>query len=62
MHKISVPVMNYNVKRSDRKRLLQELRRFNAERIFLALDTYENGKKKRIESLKELEDNCKFFK
>ena len=62
MHKISVPVMNYNVKRSDRKRLLQELRRFNAERIFLALDTYENDKKKRIESLKELEDNCKFFK
>ena len=62
MHKISVPVMNYNVKRSDRKKLLQELRRFNAERIFLALDTYENDKKKRIESLKELEDNCKFFK
>jgi hypothetical protein len=31
MHKISVPVMNYNVKRSDRKRLLQELRRFNAK-------------------------------
>ena len=62
MHKISVPVMNYNVKRSDRKRLLQELRRFNAERIFLALDTYEIDKKKRIESLKELEDNCKFFK
>lgn len=62
MHKISVPVMNYNVKRSDRKRLLQELRRFNAERIFLALDTYEKDKKKRIEVLKELEDNCKFFK
>ena len=62
MHKISVPVMNYNVKRSDRKRLLQELRRFNAERIFPALDTYQNDKKKRIESLKELEDNCKFFK
>ena len=62
MYKISVPVMNCNVKRSDRQRLLQELRRFNAERIFLALDTYENDKKKRIEFLKELEDNCKFFK
>lgn len=62
MYKISVPVMNYNIKRSDRERLLKEIRRFNAERIFIALDTYETDENKRIEVLKELEDNCKFFK
>lgn len=62
MYKISVPVMNNNVKRSDRERLLKELKRFNAERVFLALDAYETDLKKRNEALKELADNCKFFK
>ncbi len=62
MYKISVPVMNCHVKRSNRDVLLQELKRFNTERVFLSLDTYETDTKKRIEVLKELEDNCKFFK
>ena len=52
MYKISVPVMNGNVKRSNRERLLTEIRRFHAERIFLALDTYEMDQNKRIEVLK----------
>ena len=38
MYKISVPIMNSSVKRSDRDRLLKEIKRFDAERIFLALD------------------------
>jgi hypothetical protein len=62
MHKISVPVMNRNVKRSDRERLLREIKRFNAERIFLALNTYEMDINKRVEVLNELSDNCRFFK
>lgn len=62
MYKISVPVMNSNVKRSDRERLLKEIRRFDTERIFLALDTYELDCRKRTEVLKELSDNCRFFK
>ena len=62
MYKISVPVMNCNVKRSDREILLKELKRFNTERVFLALDTYETDNQKRIKALKELEDNCRFFK
>lgn len=62
MYKISVPVMNRNVKRSDRERLLREIKRFNAERIFLALDTYKMDINKRVEVLNELSDNCKFFK
>ena len=62
MYKISVPIMNSSVKRSDRDRLLKEIRRFDAERIFLALDTYETDHAKRIEVLNELKDNCDFFK
>lgn len=62
MYKISVPVMNQNVNRSNRERLLKEIKRFNAERIFLALDTYETDDKKRIKVLNELKDNCEFFK
>lgn len=62
MYKISVPVMNSNVKRSNRERLLKEIKRFNAERIFLALDTYEMDYDKRKEVLEELADNCRFFK
>ena len=62
MYKISVPIMNRNVKRSDRDRLLAELKRFNAERVFLALDTYENDEEKRKAIFDELEDNCRFFK
>ena len=62
MYKISVPVMNSNVKRSGRERLLKELKRLNAERVFIALDSYELDYKKRREVLEELTDNCKFFK
>lgn len=62
MYKISVPIMNSNVKRSNRDRLLHEIKRFHTERVFLALDTYENDPAKRIEVLKELADNCRFFK
>lgn len=61
MYKISVPIMNCNVKRSGRERLLEEIGKFGAERIFLALDTYETDEKKRAETLEELKDNCRFF-
>ncbi len=61
MYKISIPIMNCNVMRSDRNRLLQEIRRFGAERVFLALDTYETDENKRAEVLKSLRDNCRFF-
>lgn len=62
MYKISVPVMNSNVKRSDRNRLLEELKRFGAKRVFLALGKYEIDYQKRNEVIAELADNCKFFK
>ena len=62
MYKISVPIMNCNVKRSNRDNLLAEIKRFGAERIFLALDTYELDPEKRETIFSELADNCAFFK
>ena len=62
MYKISVPVMNSNVKRSGRERLLKELKRLDAKRVFLALDLYETDAAKKEIALRELADNCQFFK
>ena len=44
------------------ERLLCEIKRFGAQRIFIALDTYETDTQKREQTLAELADNCKFFK
>lgn len=62
MYKISVPVANAHLKWCDRERILQELKRFNAERVFLALGTYEMDAEKRRHTLDELAENCRFFK
>ena len=62
MYDISVPIMNMNIKRGDRERVLKELKRFNAKRVFLALDKYETDEVKKGFALKELADNCRFFK
>ncbi len=61
MYKISVPIMNQNLKRAGRDRTLAELRRMNAERVFLALDTYETDPAARAACMEELTDNCRFF-
>jgi len=61
MYKISLPIMNSTIKRGDRARLLKELKRFDAERVFLALDKYETDEIKRREVMAELSDNCRFF-
>lgn len=62
MYKISVPLMNSIVKRSGREKVLKELKRFGAERVFLALSTYELEEKEREAVFRELADNCQFFK
>jgi hypothetical protein len=62
MYKISVPVMNANVTRCGREKVLKELKRFDTERVFLALDRYEADKEKRWQVMKELRENCAYFK
>ena len=62
MYRISVPVMNCNVNRNNRERLLEELKRFDTERVFLALDKYELDETKQKKVFADLTDNCRFFK
>ncbi|MBR6780770.1 MAG: hypothetical protein IKM24_07125 [Clostridia bacterium] len=62
MYKVSVPVSSAHAKRADRERLLQELKRMDAERVFLSLGCYETNAEKRDAALAELADNCRFFK
>ena len=54
--------MNSVLKRADRDRTLAELKRFDCERVFLALGTYETDEQKRRLVMDELADNCRFFK
>ncbi len=62
MYKISVPIMNANVKRNGREETLRELNRLDAERVILALDTFETDEEKQKQVFEELADNCLFFK
>ncbi len=62
MYKISVPVMNSHILRGGRERLLEELRRLDAERVFLALDCYETDPAKRQEVMDTIRENCRYFK
>lgn len=62
MYKVSVPVMNCNLKRNGRGKTLTEIKKLDAERVFLALDTYELDVDRRKKAMEELADNCRFFK
>ncbi len=62
MYKISVPLMNAIIKRSNRDKIVEELKKIDAERVFLALSTYELDENKQKEVFAELADNCEFFK
>lgn len=62
MYKISVPVMNSNFKRAGRERTVKELRRFNAERVFLGFGYYKADKAERQLAMEELKDNVGYLK
>lgn len=53
--------MNSNVKRGGRDRLLDELKKLDAHRVILALDTYELDPEKRAAVMEDLQDNCAYF-
>ena len=61
MYKISVPIMNAYVERNGREETLRELKRFDADRVFLALDCYELDDNKRAKAMTALAENCRFF-
>lgn len=62
MYKVSVPVMNKTLKRSDREKLTAELNKLNAKRIFLAIGEYHIDAEKRKEEFTALEKNIEYFK
>ena len=62
MYKISVPVMCRNINEENREAYLAEIKRFDAERVFLAIGSYQMDEKKRADAMAQLKENCKFFK
>ena len=62
MYKISVPVMSKNLLRSNGELLLEELRRLDAKRVFIALDTYPSDEARIEEYMTALKESCAFFK
>lgn len=62
MYKISVPLMNDNVNRCTPERVYEELKKFEPDRVFLALSRYSLDPVKRETDFKTLRENCRFFK
>ena len=62
MYKVSVPVMNANVTAENRESVLAHIQRFDAKRIFLALDCYEIDIDKKTAALAALAENAAYFK
>ena len=54
--------MNSVVTHENREAVLSELRRFDAERVFLAMDFYTLDESKQKIAFSALKDNCAFFK
>lgn len=61
MYKISVPVYSSTAERCGRDKILKELRRLDAERVMLALDTYQTDAEKHRNRMETLADNVRFF-
>jgi len=62
MYKISSVISNGKVKRSCKERIVQELNKFGAKRVFLGLGQYETDENKRETTMLELAENCKFLR
>ena len=60
MYKISVPIMLNG--RVDKEKTLKELKRMEAERVFIAIEILSFDKEKRSDILNELKDLIPFFK
>ena len=61
MYKISVPVMNGTVERYGAEKTLEQIKRFDAERVFIALSSYEADGESRRETMRILKKNSEFF-
>ena len=62
MYKVSVPLVLDALKRSEKEDVLKTLRDLDAERVFLALGSYETDRKKYEETMETLKNETAFFK
>lgn len=62
MYKISVPIMNSNTPREEWETIYAQIKRFDAERVFLALDCYQLDPVKREKAIRSLKENCDYFR
>ncbi|MBQ6707485.1 MAG: hypothetical protein IJM97_00895 [Clostridia bacterium] len=62
MYKISVPVVSRNLEELGRERTVKDLKRFDAERVFLSISTYETDTEKRKVVMETLKRNVSFLK
>jgi len=62
MYKISVPIMLSSCRRYSPEAMLAEVKRFDAQRVFLALGYYQLDPESRRQDMEDLKTYCKFFK
>lgn len=62
MYKVSVPVINNQIKRAGRDKILKNLKDLDAGRVFVAIDRPPVDSEKRRKTFEELKDNCEYFK
>jgi hypothetical protein len=51
-----------NINEENREAYLAEIKRFDAERVFLAIGSYQMDEEKRADVMSQLRENCRFFK
>ena len=62
MYKISVPIVLRSCRRYTPEAMLEEVKKFDAQRVFLALGYYQLDPEKRREDIDDLKKYCKLFK
>ena len=62
MYKISVPIVLRSCRRYTPEAMLEEVKKFDAQRVFLALGYYQLDPEKRRADIEDLKAYCKFFK
>ncbi len=61
MYHVSVPIINREVERMGKEKILNNLKNFDAKRVFLAIGTYIVSENDFEKELKKLQDNCNYF-
>lgn len=62
MYKIAVPIMNHSYQRYGQEAMLEEVKKFDAQRVFLALGYYQLDPESRRKDIDTLRENCRFFR